>query len=136
MAASGNAGQWGNSFPPEAMLREDICRQQLYVLEDRGRVHGVFVFVIGEDSSYSVIEGGTWLSDSPYGTIHRVASDGEVRGVFREIVTFCEARMHHLRIDTHENNRVMQYLIEKNGFQKCGVIYVEDGTPRLAYEKL
>ena len=30
----------------------------------------------------------------------------------------------------------MQHLIEKNGFQRCGIIYVEDGSPRIAYEKI
>lgn len=40
-----------------------------------------------------------------------------------------------MRIDTHENNKVMQHLIKKNGFQECGIIYVEDGSPRIAYEK-
>ena len=27
----------------------------------------------------------------------------------------------------------MQKQIEKSGFKKCGTIYVEDGSPRIAY---
>ena len=27
----------------------------------------------------------------------------------------------------------MQKLIEKNGFVKCGIIHVKDGTPRIVY---
>ena len=43
---------------------------------------------------------------------------------------------HHLRIDTHGDNTVMQRLMEKLGFTHCGTIYVEeDDYPRLAYEK-
>ena len=30
----------------------------------------------------------------------------------------------------------MQYLIEKCGFSYCGVIHVDDGSPRLAYERV
>ena len=41
----------------------------------------------------------------------------------------------HLRIDTHEKNLVMQNLVKKTGFSYCGIIYVDDGTKRLAYEK-
>ena len=28
----------------------------------------------------------------------------------------------------------MQHLFEKNGFKKCGIIYLEDGSERLAYQ--
>ena len=30
----------------------------------------------------------------------------------------------------------MQHLLEKNGFTRCGIIHVADGTPRIAYQKL
>ena len=30
----------------------------------------------------------------------------------------------------------MQYLIEKCGFSYCGVIHVDDGSSRLAYERV
>ena len=30
----------------------------------------------------------------------------------------------------------MQNVIEKNGFNRCGIIYVKDGSERIAYEKL
>ncbi len=30
---------------------------------------------------------------------------------------------------------VMQKVFEKNGFKRCGIIYVEDGTPRIAYQR-
>lgn len=29
----------------------------------------------------------------------------------------------------------MQKLLEKYGYIKCGIIHVEDGTPRIAYQK-
>ena len=41
-----------------------------------------------------------------------------------------------VRIDTHEDNIPMQNMIEKNGFKKCGIIYLLDGNKRLAYEKI
>lgn len=78
MARTGNAAQWGDSFPPEELLREDIRLGRLYVVEEEGTVHGAFAFLLGEDPTYQVIEGGAWKSDAPYGTLHRVAGSGEV----------------------------------------------------------
>ncbi len=136
MEQNGNGGQWGKNFPPEKMLVEYINNKQLYVVEEFGCIHGVFAFIIGKDETYSKIYNGSWLSESEYGTIHRIASDGKTRGIFDEIVLFCQKRIAHLRIDTHENNKIMQHLIVKNGFNKCGIIYKQDGTYRIAYEKL
>ena len=62
MAKTGNATQWGDSFPPEELLREDIRLGRLYVVEEAGNVHGAFAFLLGEDPTYQVIEGGAWKS--------------------------------------------------------------------------
>ena len=29
----------------------------------------------------------------------------------------------------------MQHMLEKNGFRYCGVIYTDDGSERMAYQK-
>ena len=136
MKQSGNPRQWGNSFPPENLLVKDIEKEQLYVVKDDAGIHGVFAFIIGKEPTYEKIEAGAWISDTEYGTLHRVAGDGTVHGIFDKIVDFCEQKIEHLRIDTHEENRIMQHLISKNGFQKCGIIHVLDETPRIAYERL
>lgn len=136
MVKTGNATQWGDSFPPEELLREDIRLGRLYVVEEEGTVHGAFAFLLGEDPTYQVIEGGTWKSGAPYGTLHRVAGSGEVRGLFGQMVDYAWGVIPHLRIDTHENNAVMRHLVEKHGFQQCGVIHLEDGAPRIAFERI
>ena len=30
----------------------------------------------------------------------------------------------------------MQHVLESNGFTRCGIIHVADGSPRIAYQKL
>lgn len=135
MASYGNADQWKAGYPPREILAEDIKKQQLYVVEENGRVHGVFAFIIGADPTYSYIENGKWRDDSEYGTIHRIASDGEVKGIFQKVLDYCGSINKHIRIDTHENNAVMRHLILKNGFTECGIIYLDNGEPRIAYEK-
>lgn len=44
MRETGNAGQWGSTYPPQALLEEDIEQERLYVLEEAGAVIGVFAF--------------------------------------------------------------------------------------------
>ena len=136
MKENGNGTQWNNSFPPKDLLIKDIKEKRLYVYEEDNIIHGVFAFIIGEDPNYKIIEEGEWLSNDVYGTIHRVASDGQTKGLLNKIISYCETKISHLRIDTHENNKIMQHLIIKNGFIRRGIIYVEDGTPRITYEKI
>lgn len=135
MAKTGNPNQWGSSHPAQALLEEDIRIGRLYVRELEG-VHGVFAFFLGRDPTYSRIDGGAWRSDAPYGTIHRIASDGFAPGWLQEVLAFCRDIIPNLRIDTHTDNRVMQHLVTKHGFLYSGIIYLENGDPRLAYELL
>ena len=136
MKNNGNWSQWKDNFPPKEILINDIDNKQLYVYEENKEIYGVFAFIIGEDESYKNIENGKWISDELYGTIHRVASNGKTKGLLSKIIAFCEKNISHLRIDTHSDNKIMQHLIIKNGFTKTGTIYVEDGSPRIAYEKV
>ena len=136
MVASGNPKQWSQSYPSDELLWQDITKQQLYVEETDGTIHGVFVLAIGEDPTYAYIEGGEWLSDEPYGTIHRIASDGSASGLFSRCMAFCESKISHLRIDTHRDNAPMRRALEKRGFTYCGIIYLENGDERLAYQRI
>ncbi len=134
MAQNGNPNQWWGGYPTEALLREDIERKQLFVCEEGGHVYAAFALIFGEDPTYQKIE-GAWRNDLPYGTLHRIASTGEKRGMVDEIVRLAFAGHANLRGDTHDLNRHMQRAFERNGFEKCGTIWVEDGTPRIAYHK-
>lgn len=135
MANSGNPNQWGRVHPPLSMLKKDVEEKQLYVYENENEIHGVFMFKIGEDPTYHYIE-GSWIDSSLYGVIHRVASSGKEKAVLDKIVQYCFEKTHHLRIDTHEDNKVMQNALKRNGFEKCGIIYLDNGDPRIAYEKV
>lgn len=135
MRQTGNPHQWNSRYPDQITLEEDIHKHQLFVMEEDSIIHSVFAFIIGEDPTYKKIE-GAWLDHSIYGTIHRIASDGTMHQVFKKAVDFCSEKCAHLRADTHEDNKIMQKVLLKNGFQETGIIYVEDGTPRIAYEKV
>lgn len=134
MVASGNPNQWEEGYPG-CVLGRDIQGGNLYVLcgED-GTVHAAFVFQLEPEPNYAVIEEGAWTSDKPYGTIHRVGSDGTEKGVFSQCLEFCKTLSPYIRADTHQDNKTMQHVLEKHGFVPRGIIHVEDGTPRIAYE--
>ena len=137
MAKNGNPTQWGTTYPATELLEEDIRLGRLFVDTAEDRVCGVFMFTVGEDDpTYAYIEDGAWLDNSPYGVIHRIAADGTVPGVLGRALSFCRECCSHLRIDTHADNHIMQSRLAKQGFARCGTIYVEDGSPRIAYEWL
>lgn len=135
MAANGNPNQWGTTYPPIQQLKQDIQLGNLYVVSDGAEIHGVFFFFIGADPTYGYVEGGKWREDSAYGTIHRIAGDGS-GGILATAVSFCKSKITHIRIDTHADNQVMQNALARQGFQRVGIIYLEDGDPRIAYELL
>lgn len=135
MKLNHNPNQWGDTYPSLSMLQEDIEKKQLYLLTIEEHPCGVFAFILGEDPTYRYIEGGSWINDLPYGTIHRIASNAMYNGIFNAVLQFCETLCNNIRIDTHENNKIMQHLILQHGFSLCGTIYVDDGSPRIAYQK-
>ena len=140
MAEHGNPNQWGPThWPPEDLIHRDIDRGNLYVCTQEGRIAAVFYYIYGQDiePTYAVIEDGQWMDPGPYGVVHRIASDGSVSGAGAFCINWAFDRCGHMRIDTHGDNRVMQRLLEKLGFVRCGTIYVEeDDYPRFAYEKI
>lgn len=134
MEQSGNPGQWVNGYPSRELIEGDLRKERLFVLENDGQVEAVFVYFIGDEPNYHKIE-GRWLNDAPYGVVHRVATAGNVRGAGQFCLDWSYEQCHNLRIDTHDDNRIMQHILEKTGYVKCGRIYVEDGSPRIAYHK-
>ena len=135
MVATGNPTQWAGGYPQRELLEEDIANGGLYAVTDGEAICGVFYFVIGPDPTYAIIENGAWHSKKNYGTIHRIAGNG-AGGVFGAALDFCRKQIDYLRIDTHEDNKVMQHVVTKYGFKPCGIIYTDDGTPRIAFDRL
>ena len=140
MAEHDNPNQWGpTNWPPEELIHSDIEHGNSYVCIYEDRIVGTFFYSQGKDiePSYHVIEDGAWLDDSPYGVIHRIAGDGSVKGIGSFCIEWAFKKCGHLRMDTHGDNRVMQNLLKKCGFEYCGIIRVDqDCYPRLAYERI
>ena len=141
MARTGNPNQWGKTnWPPRALILEDIAAGKSYVCEQDGRIVGTFFFDSGPEiePTYETITDGAWIGPEEYGVVHRIAGDGSRKGIGSFCINWAyEQCGRHLRIDTHPDNHVMQSMLAKLGFVRCGIIYIQqDPDPRLAYEKL
>lgn len=134
MAATGNPSQWADTYPSHEQLMDDINSGDSYVCLQEDRVVGTFVLRGGDDPTYSVIYDGAWRNSNPYATIHRIASSGEVKGIFRTAMEYAMQHYDTIRIDTHRDNKVMQHAITKSGFLYCGIIHCWNGDERLAYQ--
>ena len=135
MRENGNPNQWDDSYPSRELLEKDIAFGNSYIVEDDEKnLAATFAFIKGEDPTYYGIENGAWLNYEPYGTIHRLAGNTSYHGIASGCISWCKSQIGNLRADTHEDNKIMQHLLEKNGFVRCGIIHLANGAPRIAYQ--
>jgi len=143
--ASLNIDQWQDGYPNEEQINLDIKNEDSYVvLNEENNIIGTTVFTTKTEPTYTKIE-GEWLTknDSVYGVIHRLAVGDKYRklGLAKFVFTECENRLkgmgiRSMRIDTHRDNLGMQHMLSKRDYKYCGIIILNSGDERLAYEKL
>ena len=138
MRSSGNLHQWTGGYPSFPVIEKDIVAERGFVCVDAaGTLQGYFVFMPSPEPTYAVIYDGAWLDDErPYHVLHRIAGRAGSHGVFRAMLAFAAAREDNLRIDTHRDNRIMQHLVTEAGFSYCGIILLDSGDERLAYQRI
>jgi GNAT superfamily N-acetyltransferase len=145
LLASQNIDQWQNGYPTKSILLKDIQDLQSYILlNTKGLPLATAMFSTKREPTYSKIDGG-WMTpnQTQYGVIHRMAVSKNYRrkGIAKYIFNACEtmlktSQIKSMRIDTHEQNHGMRTLLKTLNYNYCGVIYLENGDKRLAYEKL
>ena len=148
--ASLGIDQWQNGSPNEAMITADVEAGQSRVVVQDEEVVGTFAVIDNGEPAYTVIEDGAWhtpdrdaAGEWTYIALHRVAISLSHRGsgISTAVIEYAEETARamgrrSLRIDTHEGNVVMRRMLEKHGFIRCGTIHLENGDPRVAYEKI
>ncbi|MBE6051084.1 MAG: GNAT family N-acetyltransferase [Clostridium sp.] len=135
--------QWQKGYPNKETILKDICEENGYVLLEGESVIATIAVTIGNDPVYDKIYKGKWLSKEEYAVIRRVAvsSNYKRRGVSSKIIgeveKVCKKKgINNIKIVTHEMNIPMQNMLKKNKFIYCGIVYLEDGSKRMAFEKL
>ncbi len=136
MTEQGNPTQWAGGYPSRELVSTDIARGCCHVVEDGDDLAGVFYFAVEDDPTYRRIFEGKWQNDAPYAVIHRIAVAKHGCGVARLCFDYAFEKHPSIRIDTHRDNLPMQKALAKNGFVYCGVIYLENGEERIAYQKV
>lgn len=138
MRESGNLKQWTGGYPTRKIVEKDVKDENSYVcVDEAGKVIGTFAFIYGEDPTYIRIYEGRWLdNERPYATIHRLASTKDSHGVAAACLDWCARQISNLRADTHRDNHILQHILLKHGFTYCGIIYLQNGDERLAYQKI
>ncbi len=138
MRKNGNFIQWAGEYPGESDVIEDIGLKRGYVVEDGGEVLAYFCYFAGIDPCYNIIYDGEWLNDLPYGVVHRLAVGNQAKGVGTFAVNWAFENCGNLRIDTHRINSPMIGMLTKAGFQRCGIVHVnEQNDPeRIAFQKV
>lgn len=137
MRANGNDQQWVGGYPTVDVALDDLSKGHVIVAcDDDGQVMGCMSFIPGPDPTYAYIEGGAWVDDGPYHVVHRIAVRTPGRGVGRALMRWACDHARCVRVDTHEVNSIMRRMVESLGFAYCGVIYLEDGAPRVAYQRV
>jgi ribosomal protein S18 acetylase RimI-like enzyme len=138
--------QWQDNFPNEAVFTQDIQAGNCWLFTHEEEPAGCVSLYLTPEKDYEAIQ-GQWLTQGPYGTIHRltVGERYRGRGLAGEMLTFMEDLLQGMgypsvRVDTHRDNEPMRGLLKKHGYTRCGVIYltdtVEQDTHRVVYEKV
>ncbi len=135
--------QWQNNYPNIEVIEKDIDSDYSYVLKKGGKILGTTALIFDGEKTYDRIYDGQWLTSGDYAVIHRIAIDFNYRGTglaskfLKEIEKLCiEKKVYSIRVDTHRNNIAMTKLLLKNGYKRCGKIYLDDKSERIAYEKI
>lgn len=128
--------QWTNGYPGHSDILKDIENNGAYVLVDGNRIVGYSYITTRKDSNYDVII-GKWLNDEGYAVMHRTCIDNAYKGQ-RLTDLFIQKAFEmsdNVRVDTHEKNKSMRKMLENHGFVNCGIVYMQDKTERVAYQK-
>ncbi|WP_283679979.1 GNAT family N-acetyltransferase [Lentilactobacillus sp. Marseille-Q4993] len=141
--------QWQDGYPTEEDLEKDLKFGITYVLIIDGKIAATAALHQGLDINYLNIHDGDWVNgvEARYTAIHRIAMSSGFRGqhlsekMMTGLITISSVLGYKdIRIDTHPDNLGMQKVIKQNGFEKRGVIYMEEKpgkqTPRFAYQLL
>ena len=135
--------QWQNNYPNNDVIKNDIDRGDGYVLLIDNEIAATVAVSFRGEKTYERIYDGKWITEKEYCVIHRIAVDNKYKGkklsgiIIAEIKKLClEKNIKSIKVDTHDKNESMKKMLANNGFIYCGVIYLENGSKRIAFEKI
>lgn len=135
--------QWQNNYPNVETICNDMNNKNSYVLLNDDNIIATVAVSFDGEKTYESIYEGQWITNGKFAVIHRIAVDNNYKGlgisseIIKHIEKLCLSRdVQSIKADTHEENLSMQKLLKKNDFKYCGIIYLESGHKRVAFEKV
>ncbi len=137
--------QWQYGYPTRDIVKEDVAVGMSYVVREEGddEIYATFCIKEGGEPTYANIYEGVWMTKGDYVAIHRIAVCDAKRGtgmsdkILEFIIDECKKKgIYSIKVDTHRGNIPMLKFVERNGFVRCGIIYLADGEERIAFEKV
>lgn len=133
--------QWQNGYPNLQTVRDDIARDEGYVLACEGNIVAYAAVIARPEPAYAALE-GAWLTNGAYLVVHRVArarshvGTGIAAALLQQLEAHCQARgIPSIRLDTNFDNVAMLKTLERLGYHYCGEVQYH-GSPRRAFEKV
>ena len=135
--------QWNEDYPSREKLSADIEKEELFVLEEEGKICGIIVLTPEMDEEYIPV---VWLTPGKKNLyVHRLATQPKTwgSGYGRQLMDFAEEMAgkegyESVRLDTFSQNKRNQRFYESRGYKRLGNIYfpMQSKDPFYCYEKL
>lgn len=130
--------QWDDIYPENATLRQDIERQEMYVIEQDNRAVGIIVLNEEQSPEYASIP---WKYAGRVLVVHRltISPAHQSRGLASCLMKFAEdaavIRAYNcVRLDAFTQNPAAVTLYDRRGYRKAGIVHFRKGE-FFCYEK-
>ncbi len=133
--------QWNEHYPNKAAFKNDVLRNELYVIEEDKTIVGCVVVSSFMDEEYIPV---SWLTESNRNIyIHRLAIHPKYqgKGYAKKLMDFAEkfAKENNytsVRLDTFSQNKRNQKFYELRNYKRLGDIYFpkQSNHPFYCYE--
>jgi ribosomal protein S18 acetylase RimI-like enzyme len=130
--------QWDEVYPNRTVLKKDIERQEMHVIEPDGQVAGFIVINEDQSPEYAAVE---WAYHGRTLVVHRltIAPAYQRRGLAMLLMDFTEEfaaiqGYNCIRLDAFTRNPTAFSLYENRGYRKAGVVRFRKGE-FYCYEK-
>lgn len=135
--------QWQTGYPDLACIQRDLQGGKGYFMVDEdGGIAAYMCIDFDGEPAYAGLNGAWLTGGDNYLVVHRLAVDSACRGRGLASKAFelaqamgLERGVRSIRVDTDGDNRIMQRVLDKNGYTYCGVIRF-DNSDKIAYEKI
>lgn len=135
--------QWQKGYPNAKSIENDIEQGWAYVLVEGNEILATLALCFQPDPNYEKIYDGDWINLDPYAVIHRIAVKMSRKGEGLALIAMkhCDEicihnHIYSIKVDTHRKNHSMQRMLNKAGYQFCGIIFLIDGAERFGLQKV